>query len=350
MVLGMLAREGQHDITAFYLKIWLEDELHFLGECPWEEDLRYVRSVCEQLNIPLKIIPLQQEYNDHVVSYTIDELKAGRTPSPDIFCNQRVKFGAFLKHIDDSYDRIATGHYASTFEVNGRVYLRQAVDPIKDQSYFLSHLSQEQIRRCLFPLGSLTKSEVRGLAKNMGLPTQDRPDSQGICFLGKIKYNDFVKFHLGEKSGEIKEWESGKILGRHQGLWFHTYGQRKGIRLHGGPWFVIDKDIETNTLYVSHRDLLKTNSRSEFLATQVNWISGEPSSKQLRVKLRHGPRMSKCHLVSQGTDSYKVLLDSSDPGLANGQFAVFYDNDTCLGAGMIKLIPQEQTLTEQLPN
>lgn len=350
MVLGMLAREGQHDITAFYLKIWLEDELHFLGECPWEEDLRYVRSVCEQLNIPLKIIPLQQEYNDHVVSYTIDELKAGRTPSPDIFCNQRVKFGAFLKYIDDSYDRIATGHYASTFEANGRVYLRQAVDPIKDQSYFLSHLSQEQIRRCLFPLGPLTKSEVRSLAKTMGLPTQDRPDSQGICFLGKIKYNEFVKFHLGEKSGEIKEWESGKVLGRHQGLWFHTYGQRKGIRLHGGPWFVINKDIETNTLYVSHRDLLKTNSRSEFLATQVSWISGEPSSKQLRVKLRHGPRMNDCDLVPQGNGFFKVSMNCPDPGIANGQFAVFYDNDTCLGAGMIKLLPQEETLTEPLPN
>jgi len=350
VVLGMLAREGQHDITAFYLKIWLEDELHFLGECPWEEDLRYVRSVCEQLNIPLKIIPLQQEYNDHVVSYTIDELKAGRTPSPDIFCNQQVKFGAFLKYIDDSYDRIATGHYASTFEANGCVYLRQAVDPIKDQSYFLSHLSQEQIRRCLFPLGPLTKSEVRGLAKNMGLPTQDRPDSQGICFLGKIKYNDFVKFHLGEKSGEIKEWESGKVLGHHQGLWFHTYGQRKGIRLHGGPWFVIDKDIESNTLYVSHRDLLKTNSRSEFLATHVNWISGEPSSLQLKVKLRHGPRMNDCHLVPQGSGCFMVRLNCSDPGLANGQFAVFYDNDTCLGAGMIKLLPQAQSTSDQLPN
>jgi tRNA-specific 2-thiouridylase len=184
----------------------------------------------------------------------------------------------------------------------------------------------------------------------MGLSTQNRPDSQGICFLGKIKYNDFVKFHLGEKSGDIKEWESGKVLGRHQGLWFHTYGQRKGIRLHGGPWFVIDKDIETNTLFVSHRDLLKTNSRSEFLATQLNWISGEPSSMRLKVKLRHGPRMNDCHLVPQGSGCFKVHMSCPDPGLANGQFAVFYDNDTCLGAGMIKLLPQEHAISDQLPN
>lgn len=346
----MLARQGQHDITAFYLKIWLEDELHFLGECPWEEDLRYVRSVCEQLNIPLKIIPLQQEYNDHVVSYTIEELKAGRTPSPDIFCNQRVKFGAFLKHIDDSFDRIATGHYASTYEVDGQVYLQQAVDPIKDQSYFLSHLSQQQLRRCLFPLGHLTKSDVRSLAKSMGLATQNRPDSQGICFLGKIKYNDFVKFHLGEKSGEIKEWESGRTLGRHQGLWFHTYGQRKGIRLHGGPWFVVDKDMSTNTLFVSHRDLLQKNSRSSFLVTDVNWISGEPTIMRLKLKLRHGPRMIHCHLVPQGNGSYRVQMDTSDPGLANGQFAVFYDNHTCLGSGMISLRPQAEPHQEQFLN
>jgi len=339
VVLGMLAREGKHDVTAYYLKIWLEDELHSLGECPWEEDLRYVRAICDQLNIPLKIIPLQREYNERVVSYTIEELKAGRTPSPDIFCNQRVKFGAFLEHIDRSYDKIATGHYASTYEQNGQMYLRQAVDPVKDQSYFLSHLSQEQLRRCLFPLGPLPKSRVRELAKEMNLATQDRPDSQGICFLGKIKYNDFVKFHLGENPGEIKEWESGKVLGRHLGLWFHTYGQRKGLRLHGGPWFVVDKDLENNVLYVSHHDLLEQTARREFIATDINWLSGEPSSIDLRVKLRHGPKMTSCRLVPQGKNTHHVLLDTPDAGLANGQFAVFYDADTCLGAGMIKLLP-----------
>ncbi len=346
VVLGLLAREGKHDITAFYLKIWLEDELHFLGECPWEEDLRYVRSVCDQLNIPLKVIPLQKEYNDHVVAYTIDELKEGRTPSPDIFCNQRVKFGAFLKHIDCSYDRIATGHYASTYEANGHTYLRKAVDPVKDQSYFLSHLSQEQVKRCLFPLGDMAKTEVRALAKSMGLATQDRPDSQGICFLGKIKYNDFVKFHLGENSGDIREWESGKLLGRHQGLWFHTYGQRKGLKLHGGPWFVVDKNLSDNILYVSHRDLLQTNARSEFLATKLNWISGTPGILRLKVKLRHGPRTTECNLVPQGDGTFLVHLQTPDPGLANGQFAVFYDNDTCLGSGMIKLLPQTQQMVE----
>jgi tRNA (5-methylaminomethyl-2-thiouridylate)-methyltransferase len=339
VVLSLLARERQHEITAFYLKIWLEDELHFLGECPWEEDLRYVRAVCDQLGIPLKVIPLQHEYNDRVVSYTIAELKAGRTPSPDIFCNQRVKFGAFLDHIDSSFDRIATGHYASTFEDDGRVFLKQAVDPVKDQSYFLSHLSQEQLRRCLFPLGPVPKATVRQLAHDMNLPTKDRPDSQGICFLGKIKYNDFVKFHLGEQPGEIREWESNRVLGQHRGLWFHTYGQRKGLRLHGGPWFVVDKDIVQNVIYVSHRDLLEDVARREFFVTDVNWLSGEPDHFNLKVKLRHGPRMANCFLDSDLHGGYQVRLETADVGLANGQFSVFYDKDTCLGSGMIRLMP-----------
>jgi tRNA-specific 2-thiouridylase len=350
VVLSMLAREGKHDITAFYLKIWLEDELHFLGQCPWEEDLSYVRAVCEQLNIPLKVIPLQQEYNDRVVSYTISELKAGRTPSPDIFCNQRVKFGAFLDYIDQSYDKIATGHYASTYEHDGNVYLRQALDPVKDQTYFLSHLSQSQLSKCLFPLGQLPKSRVRELAHEMNLPTKDRPDSQGICFLGKIKYNEFVKFHLGEKQGEIREWETGKKLGNHHGFWFHTYGQRKGLKLHGGPWFVVDKDCENNIVYVSHSDLLENLARREFIATDVNWMSREPESLSLRVKLRHGPRMVNCNLKPISNGSYHVELAESDAGIANGQFAVFYDGDTCLGAGMIRLLPVRSSFSQSLLN
>lgn len=343
VVLGMLAREGKHDITAFYLKIWLEDELHFLGDCPWEEDLKYVRAVCDQLNIPLQIVPLQKEYNDRVVSYTIDELKAGRTPSPDIFCNQRIKFGAFLNYIDTSFDRIATGHYASTKVIDGHAVLCQAVDPVKDQTYFLSHLSQEQLARCLFPLGPLPKAEVRALAKEMNLATQDRPDSQGICFLGKIKYSDFVKFHLGEQPGEIREWETDKVLGHHQGLWFHTYGQRKGLRLHGGPWFVVDKDIEKNVVYVSHHDLLAEMARREYIATEVNWLAKEPTNLSLSVKLRHGPSKIPCQLVKVTDGTYHVHLMTADAGLANGQFSVFYDDDICLGAGKIRLLPLKKS-------
>jgi tRNA-specific 2-thiouridylase len=343
VVLSMLAQEGNHDITAFYLKIWLEDELQFLGQCPWEEDLSYVRAVCARLDIPLQVIPLQKEYNDRVVSYTISELKAGRTPSPDIFCNQRIKFGAFLDFIDPSYEKIATGHYASTFDEHGKTYLRQAVDPIKDQTYFLSHLSQSQLQRCLFPLGPLPKAQVRQMAHDMSLPTKDRPDSQGICFLGKIKYNDFVKFHLGEQTGDILEWETGKRLGQHQGFWFYTYGQRKGLKLHGGPWFVVDKDCSKNIVYVSHSDLLQSIARQEFIVTDVNWLTDTPTSLDLRVKVRHGPKMVACRLEPITANSYLVRLHETDTGLAYGQFAVFYKDSVCLGSGMIHLLPVKKT-------
>lgn len=216
---------------------------------------------------------------------------------------------------------------------------------MKDQTYFLSHMSQSQMQKCLFPLGPLPKAEVRKLALSMNLPTKDRPDSQGICFLGKIKYNDFVKFHLGERSGEIQEWETGKVLGKHHGFWFHTYGQRKGLRLHGGPWFVVDKDCDKNIVYVSHLDLLQEVARREFIATDVNWISGAPEDLNLRVKLRHGPRMTNAKLQLLEHGNYNVQIEEPDSGLAHGQFCVFYRDDVCLGAGMIRLLPVRRANT-----
>lgn len=210
VALRLLKEENKHELTAYYLKIWLEDELSFLGDCPWEEDLEYVRAICDELEIPLKIVPLQKEYLDHVVSYVLAELKCGRTPSPDILCNERIKFGAFFDCIDDSYEKVASGHYAQVVQENDLFCLKKAPDKVKDQTYFLSSLRQDQLSRALFPIGHLEKKEVRALAEKFNLATQTRKDSQGICFLGKIKYKDFVKFHLGEKQGDMVEAESNK--------------------------------------------------------------------------------------------------------------------------------------------
>ena len=168
VALNLLKNEG-HNLTAFYLKVWLEDELYFLGDCPWETDLKFVRSVCEQLDIPLEIISLQSEYLDRVVSYALDELRAGRTPSPDIFCNQRIKFGAFFDHIDHSYERVATGHYAQIAEREGVFQLKRAPDPVKDQTYFLYRLTQKQLSKLWFPIGGMVKKEVREHARRLGL-------------------------------------------------------------------------------------------------------------------------------------------------------------------------------------
>ncbi len=334
VALAELVNEGRHDIQAFYLKIWLEDDLQYLGQCPWEEDLRYATAVCERLGVPLEILSLQRAYWDRVVAHTIGELKLGRTPSPDILCNQNVKFGAFSDLIDQSYDKVATGHYAR-LDAQGR--LLKGIDPVKDQTYFLSRLSRAQVERALFPIGHLPKADVRALAASYDLPTQDRPDSQGICFLGKLKFNEFVKAHLGERPGLIVELETAKVLGEHRGFWFHTIGQRKGLGLSGGPWFVVQKDPARDIVYVSSIESKAERPQLLFNVQAMHWLE-EPQSlnEDLTVKIRHGQRTSACRMSSLGEDRYQIELLSPDGGIAPGQYAVIYRGEQCLGSGIIE--------------
>jgi len=192
VALRVLKDQG-HDLTAFYLKIWLQDEYSFLGECPWEEDLKYARAVCEQADVPLEIISLQDEYWDTVVNYTIEEVKEGRTPNPDVYCNSLIKFGEFYEKIDSSFEKVASGHYAQVNKENDKIKLFRSPDLIKDQTYFLAYLTQQQLSRALFPIGKFMKKEIRELAKKYQLPTMERKDSQGICFLGQVKFKEFIK-------------------------------------------------------------------------------------------------------------------------------------------------------------
>jgi tRNA (5-methylaminomethyl-2-thiouridylate)-methyltransferase len=333
-----LLQEQGHDLTAYYLKIWLEDELAYLGDCPWEEDLKFARSVCEQTGVELKVVSLQDAYQDKVVQYALAQLKEGRTPSPDIYCNERVKFGIFFDHLKEDYDKVASGHYAKVIESDeGCFKLLRAPDVIKDQTYFLSNLNQEQLSKIIFPLGDYTKNEVRELAQKYNLANKARKDSQGICFLGKIPYNEFVKFHLGEKPGDIVEYETSKVMAKHKGVWFHTIGQRKGLGLGGGPWYVVKKDLKENIVYISHSDVLDSNSRDHFFIHKVNWVNGEGTMSQVKeCKLRHGPEMIACELVKIGSDEYDVRISKPDTGIAIGQHAILYDGNECLGGGIIK--------------
>jgi len=334
-----LLKEQGHDVTAFYLKIWLEDELSYLGStgCPWEEDLSFVRAICEQANVPLEILSAQKEYWDYVVTYTIAEIKAGRTPNPDILCNKQIKFGFFLDYLDASYEKVATGHYAQVIQENDIFYLKMAPDEIKDQTYFLSHLSQKQLSRALFPIGHLTKPQVRELAQKFDVANKDRKDSQGICFLGKLKFNDFIKHYLGEKPGDMIEFETGTKLGIHKGFWFHTIGQRQGSGLSGGPWYVVAKDTQKNIVYFSRSYYSPDKIRNTFAVEQCNWLSGiAPEKAHLKVKIRHGKNMHDCMLLLHPNGTATVTLASDDQGLAAGQFAVFYDHEYCLGSGIIK--------------
>jgi tRNA (5-methylaminomethyl-2-thiouridylate)-methyltransferase len=341
VAMKLLQEEG-HDVTAHYLKIWLEDEMAFMGDCPWEEDMAYVRQTCDQLGIPLKVVNMQQEYFDTVVEYTINELKAGRTPSPDIMCNQNIKFGLFFKKMEAGYDKVASGHYAQIQEVQGKYLLKEAPDTIKDQTYFLTYLSQEQLSKIIFPIGKYSKEEVRLLAEKYQLPAKSRKDSQGICFLGKIKYNEFIDYYLGEVKGEIIEIETDKVLGQHKGYWYHTIGQRQGLGLGDGPWYVVKKDLEKNIVYVSKQKKSDEVLRDELIATNINWIPEQPSETSLKVKLRHGPRKYNCTIEYIDQSTARVKLDVQDQGLAAGQFAIFYCEDYCLGGGMINLISKEK--------
>lgn len=333
-----LLQEQGHELTAFYLKIWLEDELSFLGVCPWEDDLSYVRAVCDQAGVPLEVVPFQKEYWERVVAYTIDEVKNGRTPNPDMLCNARIKFGAFYDFIGDRFEKIATGHYAQVEEKDGTFLLKKTPDAIKDQTYFLSQLTQEQLSRALFPIGEYEKKEVRKLALKFELPNALRKDSQGICFLGKIPFDAFLKYHLGEKKGNLVEYETGKILGEHSGFWYFTVGQRQGIKLSAGPWYVVRKEPETNTIFISHGEHKEAQSRDMFIVENLNWFSLRPEdATELSVKLRHGPKEHSCTIRWRDEKTLEVSLKEKDPGIAEGQFAVFYDGETCLGGGTISV-------------
>ena len=338
VALRLLQESGEHEITAFYLKVWLEDEVHtFAGDCPWEEDLRYVRATCEAAGVPLRIVPLQAEYRERVVEQVLAELRRGGTPSPDILCNRRVKFGAFLDHLDGGADWIASGHYARVERgPAGRCRLLRGADPVKDQTYFLSHITQDQLSRLVFPVGHLAKSEVRRLARGFGLPARRRPDSQGICFLGKIDYREFVEFHLGRRPGAIVDADTGRRLGEHRGYWFHTIGQRFGLGLSGGPWYVVDKEVEENVIRVVHGDRRRARSRRVLEVADANWIDAPPAAERLQVRLRHGPGSIGCRLEPAAPGRWRITLDEADSGVAPGQHAVLYDGEVCLGGAVIR--------------
>ncbi len=307
-----LLKDQGHDVTAFYLKIWLQDEFSYLGDCPWEEDLSYAHAVCNQINVPLEVVPLQNEYWDYVVSYTISEIKEGRTPNPDIFCNSLIKFGQFFDKVGSSFDKVASGHYAIVENINDRYYLKRSPDPIKDQTYFLAYLNQKQLSKTIFPIGIYQKSEIRKLAIEYNLPNMERKDSQGICFLGKIKFNDFIKHHLGDMPGDIIDIESNKVMGKHDGYYYYTIGQRSGLKLGGGPWYVVDKDVKQNQILISRNAELVEKDKDTFEVTKFNWFNEPPKSEKVDLKIRHGERILKGQLTFRDENFGTVELEKPD--------------------------------------
>lgn len=335
-----LLKEQGHTPVIFYILIGMKDKEGFL-DCPSEEDIEITKWLAHHYGLKLEIVTLQEEYWDSVVAYTVDAVKQGLTPNPDVMCNRLIKFGSFNDKYGKDFDFLASGHYASSKFIDGKKFLATAKDKFKDQTDFLAQITYQQLEKILFPIGELHKSEVRQIAERAKLPSAARKDSQGICFLGKVNYNDFIRRYVGEKEGKIIEMETGKVLGTHKGYWFHTIGQRKGLGLSQGPWFVVKKDTDENIVYVSNGYDPVSQYNTTIRLRGFHFISGNPfndlsTPQDVTFKIRHTPDFTKGTITKAGDD---ILLKSEVPisGIAAGQFGVIYDqnSDVCYGSGEI---------------
>jgi tRNA-specific 2-thiouridylase len=339
-VMVHLLKEAGYDPTIFYIQIGMEEKDGFI-DCPSEEDIEITSFIAKKYGCRFEIVSLHNEYWENVVSYTIEAVKRGLTPNPDMMCNKLIKFGSFEKKWGKDFDKIATGHYATTTNVEEKTYLSTAADHVKDQTYFLGQIDYIQVSKLMFPIGHLLKPQVREIALKAQLPSAQRKDSQGICFLGKINYNDFIRRYLGEKEGLIIQLETGKIVGKHKGYWFHTIGQRKGLGLSGGPWFVVKKNPEENILYVSNGYDPETqygkviNLQGFQYITENSWGDFE-DEKEITFKIRHTPEFANGKLTKIN-DIYRIHSEKKIQGIASGQFGVVYDKASrlCLGSGII---------------
>ncbi|MDE7394335.1 MAG: tRNA 2-thiouridine(34) synthase MnmA [Muribaculaceae bacterium] len=333
-----LLQQG-HALHLFYIRIGMNDGR---GDCSAEEDIEMCSFIAKKFNLPFDVVSLHQEYWDNVMEYALRTVRAGLTPNPDIMCNKMIKFGFFEQRWGHEFDLTATGHYASTAIIDGEKWLTTAVDPVKDQTDFLAQISREQLAHLIFPLGDIPKSRVREIAIETRMPNAYRKDSQGICFLGKIDYNEFIRNELGEKPGPIIELETGKKLGTHRGFWFHTIGQRKGLGLSGGPWYVVKKNVHDNVIYVSQGfDTAKQYGRILHLA-EMHFITRNPwpdttNPIEITFKNRHAPNFTNATIRHLGDDQYVIHSDEPVQGIAPGQFAVVYDRNShiCYGSGII---------------
>jgi tRNA-specific 2-thiouridylase len=326
-VTAALLQQQGYQVTGVYMKNWSQDLPGFV--CPWQEDYQDAKRVAVQLGIDFKMYDFETQYRHKVVDYMVAEYRAGRTPNPDVMCNQEVKFKLFLETaLEDGADLIATGHYARIKD--GQLFA--GLDPAKDQSYFLYRVTKEALRQSLMPIGELKKTEVRKLAKKLGLATADKKDSQGICFVGKVGIKEFLLNELGpQPPGPIVD-QTGKEIGEHDGAIFYTIGQRHGLNVGGGlPYYVARKDMKTNTIYVTTDLDDKSLWTKEIKLNDPHWINKKPpASKNYQARLRYRGPLVPCRL-----DGQKLILQDEQRGLASGQSAVLYDADQVLGGGII---------------
>ena len=380
VVVYELARLGLHP-DCFYIKIGASPDPSQDGEsgdwdCSMEEDLEMATAVAAKYGCRLEVVDCHREYWDQVTKYTMDKVRAGLTPNPDVMCNRLIKFGAFHEKRGHDYDLIATGHYAqkegpsplgrgaSAMKASpmggggrGLYWLCTSPDPVKDQTDFLAQIYDWQLEKALFPIGHYMKDEVRQIAEREHLVSARRKDSQGICFLGKIDYTEYIRRYLGEQPGDVIELETGRRIGEHRGHWFYTIGQRKGLGFGGGPWFIVKKDPQENILYVSHGYDPETAYKQTFPIHAFHSINGQLPPERITLKIRHTPEFLPARLEPDHGDGshdrseagdqknrprdlrYIVHADVPIHGVAPGQFCVVYDADhhRCYGSGEITI-------------
>lgn len=341
-VSALLLQKQGLNIAGMFMKNWEEDDR--FDDCPATQDAADARAIAESLGIEIHTRNFAAEYWDNVFEEFLDEYRAGRTPNPDILCNREIKFKTFMQHAAAlGADKIATGHYVRTDSKNGKSRLLRGLDHNKDQSYFLYAVGHEQLAKTLFPVGELEKPEVRDMAEQAGFGVYDKKDSTGICFIGERNFSEFLAQYIPAQPGDIKTPE-GQLIGQHQGLMFHTLGQRQGLGIGGvkgfpdAPWYVLHKDLENNVLYVAqgheHPWLLST----ELKATQLAWVSGEPPAEgqKLTAKARYRQADQAASVTAIGDDGMTLTFEQPQRAITPGQSVVLYDGEVCLGGGIIE--------------
>ncbi len=325
-VSAVLLKEQGYQVTGVYMKNWSKDLPGM--KCPWAEDLADAKRVAVKLDLDFEVWDFEKEYKQKVVDYMLEEFKKGNTPNPDIMCNQEIKFKLFYDIAREKVaDYIATGHYAQTDGEN----LLRAVDENKDQTYFLYRIEKEALAHTIFPIGGMQKPDVKQLAAQKGLQNAYKKESMGVCFVGEVGMKDFLREYIDIQPGEIREAETEKVLGFHDGAVFYTIGQRHGLNLGGGlPYYVVKKDIEKNLVYVS-KNLNNENLWTREISLKDIILRAKPKTKNIMVRIRHRAPLIPAQLAGE-----KLILETAIKRPAPGQSIVFYDDKICLGGGIVK--------------
>jgi tRNA-specific 2-thiouridylase len=340
-VAALLLKQQGYEVIGLFMKNWEDDDTEEF--CPSRQDLIDAAAVADRIGIEIEAVNFSKEYKDKVFANFLAEYQAGRTPNPDILCNSEIKFRAFLDHaLGLGADLIATGHYARVREVDGLFQLLKAEDGSKDQSYFLYRLNQAQLSKTLFPLGDLYKRDVRDIARQAGLPTSEKKDSTGICFIGERPFREFLNRYLPKTPGEMRTPE-GKAVGRHEGLVYYTLGQRQGLSIggsrdgNGEPWFVAGKDMGKNQLIVVQGHDHPLLKRDTLRADNLHWIAGQQPREHwvYAAKTRYRQPDAPCEIDRLGTDDCEIKFAEAQWAVTPGQSVVVYESQVCLGGGII---------------